>query len=320
MDLKALQDFVKNPYVNILETKSYLLKRKDVVIAKFEVDYDPFGFPIFKNFESILADTDRGPIPEITNNKDLERWVTNRFIPKNRRTVANLLGALPEPGLGRTQRLLDVTLCLSLVDDFWVVPADADYQWDNHSLFKNEFSSTLALIAFTGHGAKAGALASSPEFTTDGALRKCWRRIDGRVYLYKGGTEGYANAGLEPYSEMYASQVARVMGVDHVTYTIDKWKGVMCSVCEAFTSEDVSLLSAYSLFGNLPMSVVLATSKGAIRDSLIDMLIFDAVIVNSDRHFGNLRKKTRFKFWGIPRFHSRGPSFELCNGGRPAGY
>ena len=81
---------------------------------------------------------------------------------------------------------------------------------------------------------------SSPEFTTNGMLPKCWRRVSGKVYLYKDGTEGASNTGFEPYSEFYAAQVAQAMGINAIPYNLSKWKGRLCSTCELFTSKDVS--------------------------------------------------------------------------------
>ena len=53
------------------------------------------------------------------------------------------------------------------------------------------------------------AFSTSPELTTNGMLRKAWRFVEGDgIYLYKGGTEGAANTGNEPYSEYYACQIA----------------------------------------------------------------------------------------------------------------
>lgn len=43
-------------------------------------------------------------------------------------------------------------------------------------------------------------------------LAKSWRRIKNNIFLYKSGTEGFANSGLEPYSEYYASQIAKNNG------------------------------------------------------------------------------------------------------------
>lgn len=43
--------------------------------------------------------------------------------------------------------------------------------------------------------------------------------------LYKSGTEGYANAGTEPYSEFFTAQAAQAFGIDHVPYALEEWKG-----------------------------------------------------------------------------------------------
>lgn len=49
--------------------------------------------------------------------------------------------------------------------------------------------------------------------------------------LYKSGTEGYANAGTEPYSEFFTAQAAQAFGIDHVPYALEEWKGRLASVC-----------------------------------------------------------------------------------------
>jgi len=64
-------------------------------------------------------------------------------------------------------------------------------------------SEILALIAFAGYGST-----SCPGFATNGMLPKGWRRVDGKIKLYKGGTSGASNTGFEPYSEYYSAQIA----------------------------------------------------------------------------------------------------------------
>ena len=66
--------------------------------------------------------------------------------------------------------------------------------------------------------------------------------MGGKVYLYKGGTEGAANTGNEPYSEFYAAQIAAAMGVHAIPYGLSRWKGVLCSTCELFTSKEYAYL------------------------------------------------------------------------------
>ena len=131
---------------------------------------------------------------------------------------------------------------------------------------------------------------SSPEFTTNGMLAKCWRRENGKVILYKSGTEGFANSGLEPYSEYYACQIAEAMGLDIVRYNLSRWKGHLCSTCELFTDINTSFLSAGRLVRESGIEKIIEFYKGLGKDffdSFVDMVVFDALIYNEDRHLGN---------------------------------
>ena len=121
-------------------------------------------------------------------------------------------------------------------------------------------------------------------------LRKCWRRIGGKVYLYKGGTEGAANTGNEPYSEFYAAQIAAAMGVHAIHYGLSCWKGVLCSTCELFTDKAYAYLPIGHLVSKGGMGAARAYYEkmgDKFVNALNEMLVFDAVICNVDRHFGN---------------------------------
>ena len=109
-------------------------------------------------------------------------------------------------------------------------------------------------------------------------LAKCWRRREGQVELFKGGTEGAANTGFEPYSEYYASQIAEALGLDHVKYELEQFKGRLCSTCPLFTSEKIGFVPAGRL----------VTRDEALQDPrFADVFFFDAIIFNTDRHLGN---------------------------------
>ena len=121
-------------------------------------------------------------------------------------------------------------------------------------------------------------------------LRKCWRRIGGKVYLYKGGTEGASNTGNEPYSEFYAAQVAAAMDIRAIPYGLSKWKGILCSTCELFTSKEYAYLPIGHLVSKGGLKAVRAYYEKLgpeFVNALNEMLVFDAVICNTDRHFGN---------------------------------
>ncbi len=179
-------------------------------------------------------------------------------------------------------------------DVYWVVentPENRNLTFEKTNLYDNPFSNVLASLVFTGYGnSPRASLASSPEFTTTGALPKCWRRNSGTVYLYKGGTSGASNTGNEPYSEFYAAQVAQAMGVDAIPYNIARWKGQLCSTCALFTSKRQAYIPIGQFLesGHIDAAIAYYRTLGkAFEDALADMLVFDAVICNTDRHFGN---------------------------------
>lgn len=220
----------------------------------------------------------------------LERWLRHRTIPKNRANVHSLL-AKCGLNLNRPMSIIKVCKGLSLNDCYWVVEEGDTGTFAKNNLYENPFSNVLAALAFTGYGSSLrSSLCSSPEFTTNGMLPKCWRRVGGKVTLYKGGTMGASNTGFEPYSEFYAAQVASAMEINAVPYSLSKWKGVLCSTCELFTSIDTAYLPLGRLVtqGGLPAVAEYYERLGDLYvDALHEMLVFDAVICNVDRHFGN---------------------------------
>lgn len=222
--------------------------------------------------------------------EDLVHWLRHRTIPKNRAYVDVLLSMC---GLSsnRPMSIISVTKGLSLNDCYWVVEEGFNGNFDDYNLYDNKFSRILGLIAFTGYGSVGKAvLSSSPEFTTNGMLPKSWRRINGEIYLYKGGTVGASNTGNEPFSEYYASQIAEVLGINAVSYDLSKWKGKLCSTCRLFTSKEISFVPIGRMVDSGDMNEIRGyyESLGSIyTDALDDMLVFDALICNVDRHLGN---------------------------------
>lgn len=220
----------------------------------------------------------------------IAKWLKQRTIPKNRAYVNSFLSKC---GLhiNRPMNIIRVSKGLSLNDCYWVVEEGFNGTFEKYNLYDNRFSQLLAMIAFTGYGSSVRtSLVSCPEFTTNGMLPKCWRRVNGTIRLYKGGTSGASNTGCEPYSEYYAAQIAEVMGINSVSYNLSKWKGELCSVCDLFTSKDYSYLPIGRMVTAGGMETVREYYQSLGKeyiDALNAMLVFDAVIFNTDRHFGN---------------------------------
>lgn len=267
----------------------YVLKQFDMPLLRFSATTDTSEPEI----EILWHDADHiGQLPlDLTlTPESLSKWLRHRTIPKNRAYVHALL-AKCGLNLNRPMSIIRVCKALSLNDCYWVAEDEDNSKFAKINLYDNPFSNVLAALAFTGYGSSVrSSLTSSPEFTTNGILRKCWRRINGKIYLYKGGTEGAANTGFEPYSEFYAAQVAQAMGINAIPYGLSRWKGTLCSTCELFTSKEYAFLPIGRLVTHGGFKAVTEYYRQlgpTYLRFLGDMLIFDALICNVDRHFGN---------------------------------
>ena len=266
----------------------YILKHKDEPVLRFEL-LENTGNPrvqiTWKTENQSLL-----PLDLSADEAGLAQWLRSRTIPKNRAFVSNFLSKCGL-SINRPMDILSVSKGLSLNDVYWVTEAEFPGSFEKYNLYENRFSNVLALIAFTGYGsALRSSLISSPEFTTNGMLPKCWRRISAKIFLYKGGTSGASNTGFEPYSEYYASEIAKAMGVNAIEYRLTRWKGVLCSSCALFTSPAYSYIPIGKLIRSGGMGAVrefYASLGEEFTDALNEMMVFDAIICNTDRHFGN---------------------------------
>ena len=254
-----------------------ILKHRDREVLRFEW-LEPYGVHIVSVNESELKFLPL-EMKGAATDEALWAWLKHRTVPKQRAYIFNFLsniGLKPDD----VQGIIRFCRGLSLNDVHWVSENDDMASWSEVNLYSNDFSETLAFMAFAGVGERfsPGSLSPSPELTTNGMLAKCWRRKDGVVSLYKSGTEGAANAGFEPYSEFYAAQIAEVMGLDHVGYGLAKFKGRLCSTCPLFTSDKYGYASAGRI----------AERGEAVKDPrFAELFLFDAIICNPDRHMGN---------------------------------
>lgn len=268
---------------------NYVLKQFDLPLLKFAVE-ENLASPVLKVLWVNEAHENLLPLDLKPEADSLSRWIRHRTIPKNRAYVHALL-AKCGLNLNRPMSIIAVCKGLSLNDSYWVVEEGFEGSFDKYNLYENRFSQILGLVAFTGYGSSnRTSLESSPEFTTNGMLPKCWRRVNGKVMLYKGGTSGASNTGNEPYSEYYAAQVAQTMGIDAIEYGLSKWKGVLCSTCELFTSKDYAYMPIGHIITEGGFAAVFDYYQQlgeAFVQALRDMLVFDAVVCNTDRHFGN---------------------------------
>ncbi len=270
---------------------SYILKHFDNPLIKFNITSSGIkglSVEIIENYEKYKSFF---PIDLELTDRGLLQWLKRRIIPKNRAFVQSFLAKLGL-NVNDTKGIIDICKGLSLNDCYWVVDDNFKGTYGEYNLYDNRFDHTLSLIAYTGYGdTQKSEFVSTPELTTDGMLPKCWRRMkDGKIILYKTGSSGAANAGNEPHSEYYAFQIAETMDLKAVKYNLIQWKKRLCSTCELFTSKEFSYIPTGRIVtkGGWPAVIDYYKLLGKkFYDSLVDMMIFDAIICNEDRHFGN---------------------------------
>jgi len=224
----------------------------------------------------------------------LSDWVERRTLPVNRHHLDAILGAI---NLTNRFDVLCYSHGLSLNDTFWVQEETEVLNFDDINLYDNPFDEALGWIAFTGLPSNISRNLSTPELTTEGVLPKYWQRINTRdILLCKGGTEGYSNAGLEPFAETIAYLVGKRIEFPTIPYHLERRNKKPVSVSHLFTSKEYGLLPASRYFAykapyirnmSLPLAIDYMTKDLRDIKPFYDMCFFDYIIENSDRHLNN---------------------------------
>lgn len=280
---------LREPPVEYGDDSVYELKLYDETLMEFSMERSPS-----LKIEILKVNEDRKEVfpldLELTPEGILD-WLSHRTIPKHREKVGDILRSLGI-SFGDTKGIVDVCMGLSLNDSYWTPQRDFEMSYSEMNLYENKFSGALSLVAYTGnYQGLDKKLRTTPELTTGGMLRKAWRYFGANdIWLYKGGTFGFANTGNEPYSEYYASQIAEKMGINAVRYDLENWEGILASKCKLFTDIDTAYIPIGRIVTEGGINAVLDFYKERgeeFYEQLVDMLVFDAVIINEDRHYGN---------------------------------
>lgn len=255
----------------------YVLMNKDISILDFLCRRNAFDEP---EFSELQWHTGLRPI----GYRGLTAFLEQRKAPKHRKHIQQLLEQYSCDDL---EGFLQVSHALSLNDTFWVCPADAALTWREVSLYTNDFSEIISQAAFDGTISETDLSSTSPEFGTDGYYAKCWVREDDGICLYKSGSAHYE---IEPLSEYLASQLAAELCPGAVPYDMDFYHDKLISKCPLFTSEAVGLAKASAVFRGEERTIpeLLAYFSGiGSEDAFRRMCVLDALILNTDRHYGN---------------------------------
>ena len=262
----------------MFQENEFYLMNKNRIVARFESFRNQYREVSFHLQEQ------EGQLP--IGFTDLGQWLENRQAPKHRAHIESLLRSI---GCYDLDGYIRITHALTLNDSFWVKPITSELKWADVSLFQNEFDNTIAHIAFEGGLYGEQFTTTSPEFGTDGAFAKCWIRDEDGIYLLKRGSTGARNSGLEPYSEMYASEIAQIICPEAIKYEVVKYRDKIASKCPLFTSEKEGFAPMYKCISSKPNIENLLSFYADIgsEDSFRRMIVLDALTLNTDRHQGN---------------------------------
>lgn len=280
----------------------YVLKNKDKVVLEFEVEtikHIERGVEISKDMiKNIqLFNISLAPINLDINNpsESLESFIKHRKAPSHRQYVQKIIASYSR-GEERLMDYIDVSFGLSLNDSYWIIPSDKDYKWRDFNLYQHAFNEALELIAFGIGISKISGITLSPEYTTNGMLKKCWHKENNKIFLYKGGSpesdDGEEYGGKEAYSEYYMTQIAEIMEFEHINYDLKMFHNQLVSTCPIFTNENEGYIPIFYLLEKKDRKlkgVDLVDKLEVIydKDKLEDLFLFDALICNIDRHLGN---------------------------------
>ena len=206
-----------------MSKKEYELRLCDTFLLAFSLETKCAG--VLSAEITYTEDSKRNLFPiglEIASEGILD-WLNRRIIPDGRDYKNEILNALNVKS-NAVQEIIDLSFGLSLNDSYWVVPAKSNKRFCNYNFFENEFNTEISTVALTGSAESEVPQNPSPELATNGMLRKAWRRAeDNKIFLYKGGSQGFANTGNEPYNEYYAAQIAKAMKIACVDYDLETW-------------------------------------------------------------------------------------------------
>lgn len=283
------------------------------IIEVYDINYAPYILKSFYEEDDINNDPLR---------RNLSDWFKGRGIPSWRDKLDLLLHRLD---INVPEELLDKAFGLSLSDQYWLIPVDADVKYDDINFFDNDFDYSEFMEASLSKNSKTITRETSlktPNNTTDGMLKKAWIIEDGTRYLLK---SGYRNEILQPFNEALASEICKRLGFNHVEYTLDIYKDIVVSKCPCFITKDTELITCYQIRNNMIrhdsaedyedyVRLLEAKEIKNAREEMENMYILDFLIMNEDRHlnnFGIIRDVNTLKWLSVAPIFDNGMALNV---------
>lgn len=297
------------------DTKRYILMNRNHKVLGFShsISANRFidVFAIYDHTRSPLNIT--SPRGTTASLKALETWWRHRSIPSSRTGID---AKLRELGLSNPAQIPFESLGLSLSDQYWIQPEDANICWEDINFFNNPFPEMNLKIADSNWEWLSEVGLESPDNTSDGMLPKRWISINGKTALLKGG--GLLDQ--EPYNEVVATALFKRLLPEngHVSYKLVQTPNGSVSQCENFLNDDEEYIPAFAVkqlkrkpnhFNEYQHYVDCCASVGIddASQTLDRMIVCDDILANHDRHwrnFGLIRNVESLEYRIAPLFDS----------------
>ena len=270
--------------------KKYTLRLYDKPLADFILRYDGYRYCID---EDEIHYYEWKMMPEKSD--PLFEWVEKRSAAHQREFEKELFECA---GISKKDimAVLDVSMGLSATDAYWITPEGFDGKFSDYNLYEHEFPEELAAAAFCGQVSDCSPLTKpSPEFSFNASSPKCWRKIDGKLWLYQTASEqeklyrSKETAQIELINEYYAAQVAELIEVEHVSYEPEMYLGKLAMKCLNYTDIDHSAVSIWKVLDkNNLFSVCEFLEKHGMIAQFSDMVLLDAILLVDFRNYGSI--------------------------------
>lgn len=246
--------------------------------------------PVLEIESARILDINKLPLALKTTNltySKIYKWLVHRALPLTRKNADKIYRTLGIPRDNSEFELMCITHSLSINDNYWIAHEKelGKSKYEDINLFTNSLNKSLYLVALRGDDDFTITDKNiSAEYTGQGTYPKCFVRENDGIYLYKSGPTS------EIINEIYAAFIAQLVEFKSANYEYTKLGGVDCTKTKIITGLYENWESAFILSEYIYAETGLTPQDFALHNYRIDysnIIIFDALILNDDRHMKN---------------------------------
>lgn len=216
----------------------------------------------------------------------IQEWIRGRALQSNRKNSDKIYSYLGLDKYEDTLKLMYMSHSLSLTDNYWIADESElnKTKYSNINLFDNQFNKDLYSVALLGKEHKTYECLTSAEYTGQGAYTKCFVKEADGVYMYKNSSRHAI------YCEILSGRIASILDFSSVTYEAATFMNVECTKSRIVSGISTNWETAADLtrfFDQTEYKIPQEFMLRARTEQYCNMIAFDAIILNDDRHMKN---------------------------------